>query len=290
MKKRTAIWKVKKGAAVLAMAVILGGCGSQDGSETKPADAVTEATADGAVSEAEDGAEKTEEAPEGVSASETAEADEKETKEKAEAAGKDAAEDTEEKEAEEDGAAEDGVKENAENEVEESAAGTSAEGGQEQNAGAAEETVDAAETAAETAAEMAAEPSSAASVTPASIYAAVGNQVALPSMIEGDDNFISNYYGINPADLDGYVFASAEDPTLADSVIIMKAKSGDGAERIVAALNTVIEQKAVEMENYLPEQYAIVAKSSVKTEGDYIYLVISAEADSIESVIRENLK
>lgn len=29
MKKRTAIWKVKKGAAVLAMAVILGGCGSQ---------------------------------------------------------------------------------------------------------------------------------------------------------------------------------------------------------------------------------------------------------------------
>ena len=50
MKKRTAIWKVKKGAAVLAMAVILGGCGSQGGSETKPADAVTEAVADGAVS------------------------------------------------------------------------------------------------------------------------------------------------------------------------------------------------------------------------------------------------
>lgn len=281
MKKRTAIWKVKKGAAVLAMAVILGGCGSQGGSETKPADAVTEATANGAVSEAKDGAEKTEEASEEVSASETAEADEKETKEKAEAAEKDAEEDTEEKDAEEDGA-----EESAENEAEESAADTSAEGGQEQNAGEAEETVDAAETAAETAAE----PSSAASVTPASIYAAVGNQVALPSMIEGDDNFISNYYGINPADLDGYVFASAEDPTLADSVIIMKAKSGDGAERIVAALNTVIEQKAVEMENYLPEQYAIVAKSSVKTEGDYIYLVISAEADSIESVIRENLK
>ncbi len=281
MKKRTAIWKVKKGAAVLAMAVILGGCGSQGGSETKPADAVTEATANGAVSEAKDGAEKTEEASEEVSASETAEADEKETKEKAEAAEKDAEEDTEEKDAEEDGA-----EESAENEAEESAADTSAEGGQEQNAGEAEETVDAAETAAETAAE----PSSAASVTPASIYAAVGNQVALPSMIEGDDNFISNYYGINPADLDGYVFASAEDPTLADSVIIMKAKSGDGAERIVAALNTVIEQKAVEMENYLPEQYAIVAKSSVKTEGDYIYLVISAEADNIESVIRENLK
>ena len=127
-------------------------------------------------------------------------------------------------------------------------------------------------------------------VTPKSVYEAIEKEVELPAMIEGDDDFISNYYGINPADLDGYVFASAEDATLADSIIIMNAKSEEAVDHIVSALNTVIEQKSAEMENYLPEQYEIVAKSSVKTKGSCVYLVISNDADSIEAVIQAAIK
>ncbi|RGY97819.1 DUF4358 domain-containing protein [Clostridium sp. AM58-1XD] len=162
----------------------------------------------------------------------------------------------------------------------------------EESTEAAAEKTEESEPAAEVAAEEA-EPAAAeavSGVTPASIYKTIGEKVALPSMMEGDDSFISNYYGINPADLDGYVFASAEDATLADSIIIMKAKSEDSVSAIVGSLNTIIEQKSAEMENYLPEQYDIVAKSSVKTEGSYVYLVISKDAGDIESVIQSALK
>ena len=123
-----------------------------------------------------------------------------------------------------------------------------------------------------------------------SVYEAVGAAVELPSMIEGDDNFISNYYGIDPADLEEYIFAEAEDATLASAVIITKVKSEDAVERIVSSLNTVINQKSAEMQDYIPEQYEIVADSSVKTEGLYVYLVIAENAGDIESVIQSALK
>ena len=123
-----------------------------------------------------------------------------------------------------------------------------------------------------------------------SVYEAVGAAVELPSMIEGDDNFISNYYGIEPTDLEEYIFAEAEDAALASAVIIMKVKSEDAVDQIVDSLNTVINQKAAEMQDYIPEQYEIVADSSVKTEGLYVYLVIAENADEIESVIQSALK
>lgn len=129
-----------------------------------------------------------------------------------------------------------------------------------------------------------------AGADPKAVYEAVGQAVELPSMMEGDDDFISNYYGIDPEALDGYVFASAEDATLADSVIIMKVKSEDAVAGIEECLNTVLSQKAAEMEDYIPEQYEIVSRSSVKTEGLYVYLVISEKAGDIESVIQSALK
>lgn len=131
---------------------------------------------------------------------------------------------------------------------------------------------------------------SAKEVSVQDIYKSVGESMELPSMVEGDDDFISNYYGIDPSNLDSYVFASAEDATLATSVIIMKAKSEDAVAAIEASLNTVKDQKAAEMQGYIPEQYDIVADSSVKTEGLYIYLVIAENAGDIESMISAALK
>lgn len=122
------------------------------------------------------------------------------------------------------------------------------------------------------------------------IYESVGEAVELPSMVEGDDDYISNYYGIDSADLEEYVFAEAEDATLASCVIMMKAKDEAAAARVETALNTVLSQKAAEMQDYIPEQYDIVTDSSVKTEGLYVYLVISEDMDKIESTIQSALK
>lgn len=136
------------------------------------------------------------------------------------------------------------------------------------------------ETAAETAAKV-----SAKSVS--EIYQQVSG--SLPSMVKVDADYMSNYYGIDAGSLSEYVFAIAEDPTKADTVIIIHAKDSAAAQTVAAQLDQVKQQKAQELENYNPEQYQVVVNSAVKTAGDYAYLVMSGNAAGISSVIAQNL-
>ena len=121
------------------------------------------------------------------------------------------------------------------------------------------------------------------------IYDLVTESVTLISPVIMQDNFIENYYNIDPALLEEYVFSMSEEATSAETVVIMKLKDKADADTISAALQIVIEEKSGEMENYLPGQYDIVKKSAVKTEGSYVYLVISEQADAIEKIIEAQL-
>ena len=111
------------------------------------------------------------------------------------------------------------------------------------------------------------------------IYEEITQKVELCSPVTMTDSFISNYYGIDPDKLEEYVFSMSEDATSAETIIIMKVRNEADTEEISAALETVRDEKSGEMKDYLPAQFEIVDKSSVKTEGSYVYLVISERAD-----------
>lgn len=121
------------------------------------------------------------------------------------------------------------------------------------------------------------------------IYQEITEQVSLESPVCMDDDFISNYYGIDVSTLEEYVFSMSEDATQAETVVLMKAKDGADTGEIVSALETVVDEKKNEMENYLPEQFEIVEKSEVKTRDRYVWLVISQQADAITDIIEKDL-
>lgn len=104
-----------------------------------------------------------------------------------------------------------------------------------------------------------------------------------------DDDFISNYYGIDAALLEEYVFSMSEDAAQAETIIIMKAKNTDALDGLADSLQTVVDEKKNEMENYIPEQFAIVEKSKVQTKENYVWLVISENADAITDIIENGL-
>ena len=118
------------------------------------------------------------------------------------------------------------------------------------------------------------------------IYEEITQKVELCSPVTMTDSFISNYYGIDPDKLEEYVFSMSEDATSAETIIIMKVRNEADKKSISPALETVRDEKSGEMKDYLPAQFEIVDKSSVKTEGSYVYLVISERADEIIRVIR----
>lgn len=121
------------------------------------------------------------------------------------------------------------------------------------------------------------------------IYQEIEQTVSLQSPQCMDDDFISNYYGIDAASLEEYVFSMSEDAAQAETVIILKVKNTDDVEKLADSLQTVVDEKKNEMENYIPEQFAIVEKSKVQTRENYVWLVISDNADTITDIIENGL-
>ena len=122
---------------------------------------------------------------------------------------------------------------------------------------------------------------------PADIYSKVTSY--LPSMVSFDDSYISNYYGIDASQLDGYVFAAAEEVTQADTVVILKAKDASSVSTLSSQLATVKQQKEAELQDYNPTAYQVAAAGYVKTSGNYVYLIMSNNASAIDQVISANV-
>lgn len=122
---------------------------------------------------------------------------------------------------------------------------------------------------------------------PADIYSKLTSY--LPSMVSFDDSYISNYYGIDASQLDGYVFAAAEDVTQADTVVILKAKDASSVSTLSSQLATVKQQKEAELQDYNPTAYQVAAAGFVKTSGNYVYLIMSNNASQIDQVISANV-
>lgn len=121
------------------------------------------------------------------------------------------------------------------------------------------------------------------------VYEKIGAEVSLQSPECMDDDFISNYYGLDTALLEEYVFSISSDAAQAETVIIAKVKDVSDTEAVAESLQSVMEDKKAEMENYIPEQFAIVEKSEVVIKDNYVWLVISENEDSITDVIENNL-
>ena len=109
-------------------------------------------------------------------------------------------------------------------------------------------------------------------------------------MVLLNDNYIANYFGIDLAGLEEYVFTNAEEVIYADTVIMMKAKPETDKETLKEALETMIEHKKAELENYLPEQFKVVEKGEIHVVNNYVYLVISEKAEEIETIIEQYIK
>lgn len=123
-----------------------------------------------------------------------------------------------------------------------------------------------------------------------SIYQEIVQSVELNSPMVLPDDFIVNYYGIDVNTLDEYVFSMSEVSTSAETIAILKAKNSADTANLSTSLQMVLDQKRAEMENYLPDQFQIVDKSSVQVSGNYVYLVISEQAAAITSIIEAGIQ
>ena len=110
-------------------------------------------------------------------------------------------------------------------------------------------------------------------------------------LTELDPQYLSNYYGIDTADLDEYVFAQSDTPeSSAETIIIIKSADTSKFDSYKTSFENYKKQKSQELTNYnLPDQAKLVDKSKVVEKGNYLYLVISKNADEIIATIEKNI-
>lgn len=118
----------------------------------------------------------------------------------------------------------------------------------------------------------------------------IEKQVDMQNMLELSKEDLQANYGIEQKDVKQ--FAAIVDATgiKADEIILLEGTDSAASNRIKEKLDSRYKQKAIELKDYLPEQYAILEKGSVKQKGNYISMIISPNADIFEKAYSESFK
>lgn len=113
---------------------------------------------------------------------------------------------------------------------------------------------------------------------------------SLPEMFVMDADTMLNYLGIQAENCVQVITAVSNDGLRADEVWLIEAKDSASLEQLKELANNRIQAKADETVTYSPDQYKIVEKAVVITEGNYLAMLVSPEVDSMKTAFEEAVK
>lgn len=111
-----------------------------------------------------------------------------------------------------------------------------------------------------------------------------------PKMILLDDTMRLNLLGIVEEDCVQVITAVCSDGLRADEIWLIQAKDADALARIASLAEVRLNAKAEESITYSPEQYAVVQKAKMLTEGLYFVLLVSPNVDALKETVEIALK
>lgn len=98
-----------------------------------------------------------------------------------------------------------------------------------------------------------------------------------------DDATLMNFLGINVEDCTQYKVAVCAEGLRADEVWLIEARDQAALENLQELAQSRIVSKLDETETYVPDQYLIVQKAEVLTNGLYLALLISPDVDTLKA-------
>ena len=111
---------------------------------------------------------------------------------------------------------------------------------------------------------------------------------ALPEMMTLTQDDLLDYCGLEAqwcADCAACINANGYEK---DEIILVRAADADSVPMIRDCLQTTLENAAVEMQNYLPEQHAMIQNCKVETRDLYVWLFISDQAEQMQSILESH--
>lgn len=111
----------------------------------------------------------------------------------------------------------------------------------------------------------------------------------MPEMILLDADMALNYCGISPSDCVRSYVAICADGLITDEVWFIEATDSEALNRLLNMVTARLEAKDEESVTYSPEQNRVVKDARTITSGNYLVLLVSPDADTLEALVRDTL-
>lgn len=108
--------------------------------------------------------------------------------------------------------------------------------------------------------------------------------VDISNMREGDENKLSKLYKINLDDVEEFVLYTAPSNMKSDEIAILKVKDSKNVDSIKEKISQRAAAQAESFKDYAPEEYYLIQKNILKSQGNYILFVVSENVDKIQEV------
>ncbi len=101
---------------------------------------------------------------------------------------------------------------------------------------------------------------------------------------------LDRYYMISADDIKQFAAERSSSSKDFTEVVLVEANDADAVNKIVTQLNSRLDAQRSTARSYTPEAVSILEASEVKTNGNFVYLVINEKQSDINSLIENALK
>lgn len=122
------------------------------------------------------------------------------------------------------------------------------------------------------------------------VFAKVKASTDVSAMPAIDGEKLKMLYDIDSADLEGFKVYIAPSNIKADELTIIKVKDEKKVNEIKAKVAKRVENQSASFKDYLPEEYSLIQNHVLKTNGNYVFLAISKDAEKMETAFNEAFK
>lgn len=106
----------------------------------------------------------------------------------------------------------------------------------------------------------------------------------MEDMMDLDESDLMSYYGIEASQVKQFAVYIDSTGIKGDEIILIEGIDADAAKSIKEKIDARYQEKENTMKTYQPEEYAVLKKSKVEQNGNYISLIVSPQGDDLKEI------
>ncbi len=121
------------------------------------------------------------------------------------------------------------------------------------------------------------------------VEASIESRIDSSSLVWGNEQTLKQDYGLDAADYEGVMLYVSVNYLEAQELLLVEVKDDEQLLEVEEAIDKRIENRRNDFEGYLPEQVLLLDDAIVTIRGNYIFLVISEDAEAYQQAFIQGL-